>query len=156
MKKGAKVILTLNLNSSVGYLAHGLIGYVTHLDHDLIMVRFDRLNRDIAIGRELFEHPLSDDFGTKRVRSQFPLILAFGLSIHMSQGSEYDRVFLHCPNLFAFSHFYTAASRATRDDALILVDYFPGYISEASQSNGYCVSPIAFKFLSGGSLPGIP
>ena len=52
--------------------------------------------------------------------SQFPLKLAYAITIHKSQGMSIDNLICNVDNIFAPSQFYVAISRATNPQHLKL------------------------------------
>jgi ATP-dependent DNA helicase PIF1 len=61
---------------------------------------------------------------TKRaIAKQFPLILAYSLSIHKSQGQTLEKALISIENCFAYGQVYVALSRVKTLDGLYLYDF---------------------------------
>ena len=97
-REGDKVIFTKN-NSDVGYY-NGDIGIVKKIEDDIITVSL--MNYDVVIDRECF-----DD-----------LKLAYAITIHRSQGSEFTNIIVVIPkepaSMLVRNLFYTAITRAKK------------------------------------------
>ena len=55
-------------------------------------------------------------------RTQFPLVHAWGVTIHKEQGKTEDKLVLSCKESFNAGQFYTAISRTKDLDGLFLLD----------------------------------
>lgn len=91
------------------------------------IVRFYLQNktfRDIVVGPETWE--LTDYNETKLAeRRQLPLILAWAISIHKSQGQTLDYVCVDMGSIFEVGQAYVAISRATNLDGLQVLRFNP-------------------------------
>jgi len=63
---------------------------------------------------------------------QFPLKLAYAVTIHKSQGMSIDRLVCNVDHIFAPSQFYVAISRAT-DPRQLKIDFGRGDLSSYLQ-----------------------
>lgn len=104
LKIGAQVMLRVNYDTE---LVNGSRGVVLSMTASHIEVRF--MSGIHKISRHNWEH----EEGRKRMCiSQFPLILAWAITIHKSQGSTLDRVRCDLGNtIFAAGQAYIALSR---------------------------------------------
>jgi len=59
---------------------------------------------------------------------QYPLRLAYALTIHKAQGQTLDNVYVNCARIFAPGQFYVAVSRATSPQGLTLHGFRPEHI----------------------------
>lgn len=96
-KIGAKVMLLQNLSIHHG-LVNGALGTVTNLTHDSITVQFENIEIDVPKRAERIHESVENDKDTDRYikteihMKQYPLILAYGITIHKSQGNTYDNM----------------------------------------------------------------
>lgn len=120
LKKNAQVIFLKN--DTEGRWANGTIGRVESMNNDHIMVEV-KTNYGSNIYRvekaTWVNIKYEANKSTKKIKSteigkfkQFPLKLAWGISIHRSQGSTFDNVDIHFGSgTFCSGHAYTAISR---------------------------------------------
>jgi len=114
IKVDAPVLFTVN---KWGKFVNGDRGVVSSIEDDHIYVQKD--GDIIRVDRhdfELLELELDDD-GAMETKasatlSQFPLKLAYGVTIHKSQGMSIDHLVCNVDHIFAPSQFYVAISRA--------------------------------------------
>lgn len=136
-KVGAQVMVTWNLDLESGW-CNGTRGVVTRLsDHSVTVQRRDGATK--VIGNVVFER--GTKHGTIRYE-QLPLMLAFALSIHKSQGSTLDCVEMSMDGIFADGQAYVAFGRARSLDSLCIRDFDPEkivankYVLEYYESKG--------------------
>ena len=128
---GAQV-MTLN-NDSAGRWVNGSIGEVTGIDKkapqaDRILVKFPdgRTEEVTPFAWEMFhstynEHARAIETETVGTFTQYPLKLAWALTIHKSQGKTFDRVVIDMgPAAFAGGQTYVALSRCTSFEGVYL------------------------------------
>ncbi len=124
IKVGAPVIFTKN---KWGRYVNGQRGVVVEADVDKIIVRSD--GKDIELKQHLFEMTVLDSESLEpRVLatiSQYPIKLAYALTIHKSQGMSIE--FLNCnlDHLFASGQLYVAISRSS-NPKFLKIDYSRG------------------------------
>lgn len=126
LKVGAPVLFTRNAWNYV----NGERGVVAKLESDAVYVRkregtVVKLERT-ATQKHRWEEQVVD--GEKEMVEvavmtlhQFPLTLAFAITIHKSQGMSIHDLVIDTTEIFAPSQFYVALSRATSPHALILI-----------------------------------
>ena len=127
LKVGAPVLFTVN---KWGSYANGERGIVRALEEDFVLVEkeegFVRVERhdfdlpDLGVGAD---GTLS--FNAVATLRQYPLKLAWAVTIHKSQGMSIDRLICNVDNIFAPSQFYVAISRAT-DPKWLKIDFNRG------------------------------
>ena len=126
LKVGAQVMLTRNL-SSAKRLVNGARGVVTKISPSgLPYVRFasQMIGEDpIAIERDRWTVSIGGRLVAQR--SQFPLALAWGITVHKSQGMSLDKLEVSLEKAFEAGMAYVALSRARSMDGL----YIKGEIS---------------------------
>lgn len=114
LKIGVPVLFTIN---KWGKYANGERGIIQKIEDDHIIV--EKYNEYIRVERHDFDllEMKSDKHGKiENIKlatlSQFPLKLAYAVTIHKSQGMSIDNLVCNVDNIFAPSQFYVAISRA--------------------------------------------
>lgn len=146
---GAKIILRQNLWTSKG-LCNGTLGEIKDIVYKpgeqdnqsnlplCIMVHFPRYTGPVCYGNTIPIVPSSVSFKKSNVnctRKQFPIQLAYAISIHRSQGITLEKAVIDIgPNEFALGMTYVALSRVKTIDGLILDPSFPWRRLEAIKS----------------------
>ena len=113
LKKGAQVML---LKNRTGYWYNGQLGTVVYLDKDVIKVSIDGKVQHILKEKWAnYDYELKDGKITlveKGSYTQFPLKLAYAITIHKSQSKTYDKVYIDLGNgAFSSGQTYVALSR---------------------------------------------
>ena len=124
LAKGARVMLLKNLNMEAG-LYNGAMGTVLdfvkdqHRQIDSVTVLFDNgTKQDITRSKGKYMQGKAIEVS----REQFPLSLAYAITIHKSQGLSLDCVVTDCgPATFATGQAYVAMSRARTLEGLYLL-----------------------------------
>ena len=129
LKEGAQVMFIKNDIADRGKrYFNGKIGVVTRLEEDKIFVQCKDDAIEIEVGREKWENirytlnktsqTLDEDvLGSFR---QFPLRLAWAITIHKSQGLTFDKAIIDAGEAFAPGQVYVALSRCTSLEGLVL------------------------------------
>jgi ATP-dependent exoDNAse (exonuclease V) alpha subunit len=124
LKRGALVMLVTN--DPGGRWVNGTLGIVSSLQDDEIKVSIDGRNYDVtpftfteqeAIyknGRINYEDVLKVE--------QFPIVLAYAITIHKSQGMTYKRIACDITTCFTSGQAYVALSRCSSLEGLHLLD----------------------------------
>ena len=125
LKKGAKVMFVLN-NPSEGYM-NGTIGIVSKISRKAIRVRTTEGKLiDVKIGHwnnEVPEiNPETQEIYSKVIGTyeQYPLILAWAITIHKSQGQTFEKAVVNLRKCFAEGQAYVALSRCRSIKGLTL------------------------------------
>lgn len=126
LKLGAQVMFIRN-DSRGGQYYNGKIGVVTELDEDYVAVR-DSDDCEIMVERETWEntrYELEKESGD--IRSvvdgkfkQFPLRLAWAVTVHKSQGLTFDHVMIDVSQAFTYGQVYVALSRCRTLEGIVL------------------------------------
>jgi ATP-dependent exoDNAse (exonuclease V) alpha subunit len=114
LKVGVPVLFTIN---KWGKYANGERGIVNRIEEEYIIVEkeeiFVRVERHDFDLLEMKSNDKGKVTSTKiATLSQFPLKLAYAVTIHKSQGMSIDNLVCNVDNIFAPSQFYVAISRA--------------------------------------------
>lgn len=121
LKVGAQVMLTFNVNLELG-LCNGSRGVIKELTEQGATVLF-------LDGTQIFIEPIKIQIEERKniaVRTQLPLILAYALTIHKSQGSTIDCAIIDIgPNIFAPGQAYVALSRARNWKSVYCSNFTP-------------------------------
>jgi ATP-dependent exoDNAse (exonuclease V) alpha subunit len=127
LKVGAPVLFTVN---KWGKFVNGERGIVHAIEEDYIIV--DKGEEFVRVERhdfELSEMEAEQDGTITPVEaatlSQFPLKLAYAVTIHKSQGMSIDGLVCNVDHIFAPSQFYVAVSRAV-DPRRLAIEYNRG------------------------------
>jgi ATP-dependent exoDNAse (exonuclease V) alpha subunit len=130
LKVGVPVLFTIN---KWGKYANGERGIIQRIEEDYIVVEKEEIF--VRVERHDFDllEMKSDDKGKiKSIKlatlSQFPLKLAYAVTIHKSQGMSIDNLVCNTDHIFAPSQFYVAISRAINPKNLRL-DFNRGDLS---------------------------
>lgn len=124
LKVGARVMLLVNLDFERG-LINGSCGNVMEIKDKYIKVDFD--NGSLAqIEKHDFEFYNNEVLIAKR--RQFPLRLAYGITIHKSQGMSLDKLVVDCSRIFEKGQIYVALSRIKTLKGLYLRGFNPNKV----------------------------
>ena len=93
---------------------NGMLGTVKSLSDDKIVVNFDN-GKTVTIKRKAFEL----ENGTSYI--QFPLILAYAITVHRAQGSTFEHVAIMCDGCFEAGQLYCLLSRCPSLDNMTFI-----------------------------------
>ena len=127
LKRGARVMFVRNDNEERKYV-NSTLGTIIALDDDHIVVRTDDGEVvDVEKQRWTYNHYHVNE-KTKEIETipcgyfvQYPLKLAWAVTIHKSQGMTFDKVIVDVSNAFTFGQAYVALSRCTSLEGIVLV-----------------------------------
>ena len=130
LKVGAQVMFLKNDTIQKRYF-NGKIGVVKFLDDEEIIVECDGL--EINVGLETWEssrYVLNREDGKLEQEiigtfTQYPLRLAWAITIHKSQGLTFDKVMIDAGSAFSSGQVYVALSRCTNLDGIVLLSKIP-------------------------------
>ena len=126
LKEGAQVMFLKNDTIQRKYF-NGKIGTIKSLEDDKILVEADGEN--IYVGKETWEnsrYTLNRGDGkleqeTLGTFTQFPLRLAWAITIHKSQGLTFEKVMIDAGAAFSSGQVYVALSRCTSLEGIVLL-----------------------------------
>jgi ATP-dependent DNA helicase PIF1 len=116
LKEGCRVMLLTNLDIKSG-LVNGTCGTITMLTSASVAVEFDN---GVKLSMQPFEFEYIKEGKTKVTRKQYPLRLAYGITIHKSQGMTFANLVVNFNRIFDYGQAYVALSRTKSLDGLII------------------------------------
>ena len=131
LKVGVPILFTVN---KWGKFVNGERGILRQIEEDYLIV--EKEEEYVRVERHAFDlvdMVVKEDGGVETISlatlSQFPLKLAYAVTIHKSQGMSIDNLVCNVDNIFAPSQFYVAISRAINPKHLKL-DFNKGDLTQ--------------------------
>ncbi|GMO14123.1 MAG: hypothetical protein Ta2E_04220 [Mycoplasmoidaceae bacterium] len=124
IKVGARVISIIN--DKDGRFVNGSTGYVTECNisgsKKSISVLFDSQDEPVLIKAYMW---IKKDFNGRKLATfkQIPVIPAYALTIHKSQGLTLDKAIVDCKNIFVSGQLYVALSRVRTMEGLKIINF---------------------------------
>ena len=128
LKVGSQVMFIKNDSEKIKRYFNGKIGIVTELDNEKIFVRCNDDPEAIEVGKEKWENiRYTLNKNTRQLDeevlgsfTQYPLRLAWAITIHKSQGLTFEKLIIDAGKSFAAGQVYVALSRCTTLGGVIL------------------------------------
>lgn len=128
LKKGAQVMFVRNDSSADKLYFNGKIGKITHIDQHTITVSCPDDDDKIPVEPVTWENiKYTVDVKTKEITeetvgtfSQYPLRLAWAITIHKSQGLTFERAIIDAHSAFSHGQVYVALSRCKTFEGMVL------------------------------------
>jgi len=128
LKKGAQVMFVKNDSSVEKRYYNGKIGIITGFADNMIYVKCPEDDYPIEVDKETWQNTkYSINEETKNIDEtimgtfvQYPLKLAWAITIHKSQGLTFDKAIIDAQAAFAHGQVYVALSRCRTIEGLVL------------------------------------
>ncbi|WP_312089479.1 helix-turn-helix domain-containing protein [Chryseobacterium sp.] len=127
LKVGAQIMFIRNDISGEKKYYNGKLGEISALDDNEIKVVLDGSEREITVKREVWEQKKYSLDSDKMIKEevlgsfeQFPIKLAWAVTIHKSQGLTFDKVIIDAGKSFTAGQVYVALSRCRTLEGIVL------------------------------------
>lgn len=128
LKTGAKVMFIKNDSETVRRFYNGKIGIIQDFEDDKIIIQCPGDDEPIALGKMMWENiRYSTNEVTRQIEEdmlgtfvQYPLRLAWAITIHKSQGLTFEKAIIDAGDAFASGQVYVALSRCRSLEGLVL------------------------------------
>ncbi|KQR91913.1 AAA family ATPase [Chryseobacterium sp. Leaf180] len=127
LKIGAQVMFIRNDITGEKKYFNGKLGEISALDEKEIKVVLEGSGREITVKREVWEQKKYSLDNEKNIKEevlgsfeQFPIKLAWAVTIHKSQGLTFDKVIIDAGKSFTAGQVYVALSRCRTLEGIVL------------------------------------
>lgn len=127
LKVGAQIMFIRNDTSPLKKYYNGKLARITQIDEYGIKALLEDSEEEIVIHRELWEQKKYFVDQNKNIQEevigsfeQYPIRLAWAVTIHKSQGLTFDRVIIDAGKSFASGQVYVALSRCRTLEGIVL------------------------------------
>lgn len=133
LKVGAQIMFIKNDKGENRRYYNGKIGTVSRVVNDQLFVRFPNDEQELEVERETWHNIRytydreEDKIEEEELGSfkQYPVRLAWAITIHKSQGLTFDRAIIDAGEAFAAGQVYVALSRLTSMKGMVLYSRIP-------------------------------
>ncbi len=127
LREGAQIMFIRNDASGERRYFNGKLAEVVRLDDEEIWVRIEGRTEDYKLKKEVWENKNYTLDSDKNIKEdvlgsfeQFPIRLAWAVTIHKSQGLTFDRLIIDAGKSFASGQVYVALSRCRTLEGIVL------------------------------------
>ena len=127
LKVGAQVMFIRNDITGEKKYFNGKLGEISSLDENEVKVILEGSEREITVKREVWEQKKYSLDTDKNIKEevlgsfeQFPIKLAWAVTIHKSQGLTFDKVIIDAGKSFTAGQVYVALSRCRTLEGIVL------------------------------------
>ncbi len=128
LKEGAQIMFVKNDTGEDRQYYNGKLGVIKSITSEKLVVHFIKEGNDIKLKKEIWRNIRytynkdSDEIEEEELGSfsQYPVRLAWAITIHKSQGLTFDKAVIDAGDSFAAGQVYVALSRLTNINGLVL------------------------------------
>lgn len=127
LRAGSQIMFIRNDASGDQRYFNGKLAEVLRLDEDDVWVRIEGDDREFKLKPEVWEQKAYSLDADKNIKEevlgsfvQYPVRLAWAVTIHKSQGLTFDRLIIDAGNSFASGQVYVALSRCRTLEGIVL------------------------------------
>lgn len=128
LKNGSQVMFVRNDSSREKLFYNGKIGKITYISNQNIRVKCPGDDKEISVERSTWENikyvidPETKEITEDKIGQfvQFPLKLAWAITIHKSQGLTFEKAIIDAKAAFAHGQVYVALSRCKTFEGMVL------------------------------------
>ncbi len=127
LKVGAQIMFIRNDTSPEKKFYNGKLAEISYIDEDVVKAVLDGSEEEITLTKEVWEQKKYSLDAEKNIKEevlgsfeQYPIRLAWAVTIHKSQGLTFDRVIIDAGKSFASGQVYVALSRCRTLEGIVL------------------------------------